>query len=175
MFVGIKGTVVKAFYVIPGLTRILIFRDIGGLRVKRAMTVKRFATVPGFLAEAYGNRTHPRHTMPRHGFEDRQAHQLPLCFLVLLLLLQRAGEGNRTPVSSLGSWHSAIEPHPQMVLLLNGGGGIRTPVGCPKLISNPPRYDRFATPPGNRINSAFVATKGDASGKYQSKTRGRTK
>ena len=31
-----------------------------------------------------------------------------------------AGEGNRTPVFSLGSWHSAIELHPQAVCIIAG-------------------------------------------------------
>src|SRR5206468_11353184 len=50
-----------------------------------------------------------------------------------------ADEGNRTPVSSLGSLCSAIEPHPRTRPILaraNGGSGTRTgrlrPVGGPR-------------------------------------------
>lgn len=39
----------------------------------------------------------------------------------LIVTKNGADEGNRTPVASLGSWSSTIEPHPQMKVLLYTG------------------------------------------------------
>jgi hypothetical protein len=41
-----------------------------------------------------------------------------------------AGDGNRTHVSSLGSYSSTIELHPRKAIIADQSGGIEDPVRC---------------------------------------------
>ena len=52
---------------------------------------------------------------PTHGLEGRCSIQLSYR-LIMLFRKSKAGDGNRTHVSSLEGWCSTIELHPQNIL-----------------------------------------------------------
>ena len=80
---------------------------------------------------------------PTHGLEGRCSIQLSYRYKPILAIAKmKAGDGNRTHVSSLEGWCSTIEPHPQEKIFIyaylqnletSRGDRIRT---CDPLIPN---------------------------------------
>ena len=68
---------------------------------------------------------------PTHGLEGRCSIQLSYRLTFEKMNFSRAGDGNRTHVSSLEGWCSTIELHPH--IQLNRGDRIRT---CDPLVPN---------------------------------------
>ena len=54
--------------------------------------------------------------LSKGSFFERETLQKNIVFLLLKLGIKKAGDGNRTHVSSLEGWCSTIELHPQNIL-----------------------------------------------------------
>ena len=73
---------------------------------------------------------------PTHGLEGRCSIQLSYRHSPMFFYIGKAGDGNRTHVSSLEGWCSTIELHPQIKpkwYHINRGDRIRT---CDPLVPN---------------------------------------